>query len=102
MDNETQQMVKFIGETIEVQMAAEPGGVYAPASFTWRGSTLRIEAILRIFAEASWPKTSRTRGWWQKRRRTHWIVRASDGHSYQLTLDRTGSRREWILLKQLE
>ncbi len=83
-------------------MSAPPGGVCAPASFTWRGATLQVETILQVHAEAAWPRTSRTRGWWQKRRRTHWIVRAGDGHVYQLTLDRTGGRRQWVLLKQVE
>lgn len=95
-------MTRFIGETVEVKMSAPEGGVMAPASFTWRGTTLQVTTILQVFAEAAWPRTSRTRGWWQKRRRNHWIVRASDGHVYQLTLDRSGSRRVWILLKEIE
>jgi hypothetical protein len=93
---------KLIAEPVEVEMAAPAGGVYAPARFTWRGRTLAVEHVLRVFAEADWPRTVRTRGWWLKRRHTHWIVRAADGHVYQLRLDRTGRRRQWVLLKQLE
>jgi hypothetical protein len=95
-------MSKFIGEAVEVEMSAPPGGVLAPSSFTWRGQTLQVEALLEMFPEAGWPRTLRTRGWWHKRFRNHYVVRVSDGHVYQLTLDRSGGRREWVLLKEIE
>lgn len=93
---------ELISEPVEVEMDAPPGGVYAPVRFRWRGVTLEIEAILQVFPEARLPSTARTDGWWLKRRRTHWVVRASDGHAYQLYLDRSGSRRSWILYKRVE
>lgn len=93
---------EFIGEEVEVEMdAEEEESVLAPRVIRWRDATLRIVSIMEVFGEARWPTTARTRGWWLKRRRTHWIVRADDGNIYQLTLDRTGSRRRWILLKRL-
>jgi hypothetical protein len=95
-------MPRFIGEPVEVEMSAPPGGVFAPSSFTWRGQTLQVEAVQQVFAETGWPRTLRSRGWWQKRFRNHYVVRASDGHVYQLTLDRSGGRRVWTLMKEVE
>ena len=102
MENRESPWPRFIGETVQVEMGAPEGGVYAPVAFTWRGHRFKVEAVTDVFAESGWPRTVRSRGWWLKRHRTHWIVRADDGHLYQLTLDRGGKKREWILLKQLE
>ena len=93
---------KFIGEPIEVELGGPPDGVLAPVRFTWRGRIFQVVAIHRVFAEAGWPRTARSRAWWLKRHRNHFIVRADDGHVYQLTLDRSGRKRQWLLLKQLE
>jgi hypothetical protein len=98
----TEKQPRFIGERVKVEMEATAGGVVAPVRFEWRGKILEITAILQVFSKAGLPKTARTDGWWLKRRRTHWVVRASDQHVYQLYLDRSGSRREWILLRRVE
>jgi len=97
-----QHRPRFIGEEIEVEMDAPAGGVYAPVRVAWRGQTLEVEAIEQVFHKAGLPRTARREGWWLKRRRTHWVVRLSDGHTYEIYLDRTGSRRRWVLYKQLE
>ncbi len=93
---------RFIGEEIEVELDGPPDGVLAPVRFTWRGRTYEVKAIHSVFAEAGWPRTARSRAWWQKRHRNHYVVRADDGHVYQLVLDRSGRRRQWILLRQIE
>ncbi len=101
-DADEEHHPKLISEPIKVEMEAPPGGVYAPVRMHWRDETLEITAVLQVFAEAGLPRTARTDGWWLRRRRTHWIVRASDGHVYQIYLDRSGKRRDWVLLKRIE
>lgn len=91
----------LISERIEVELSGGPGELHEPLAFAWRGERYEVAQVLSAWTEVGFGAGERTRTWYRRRHRNHWQVRTVDGAVYELYLDRSGSRREWVLARKL-
>lgn len=94
-------MPEFIGRPVEVVTSGQVGG--APAAFVLDGSTLQVAAVIAAWQDYGFgaiPKEARN--WRTRRHRSCFRVRASDGHTYELYLDRGEKCPRWHLYRRLD
>lgn len=90
-----------MNERIKVEAEAPAGGVREPVAFTWRGRRYEVSEILEAWVDAGFGAGEKTRTWYNRRHRNYYRVKADDGETYVIYLDRSGSRRDWILARKL-
>lgn len=91
----------LISESIRVETASPTGGVRDPVAFTWRGRRYEVRKLLTVWTDAGFGAGEVTRTWYRWRHRNYYRVEADDGEVYELYLDRSGSRRDWVLARRL-
>lgn len=91
----------LIDQSITVELDAPGGGVKEPVAFTWRGRRHAIAEIVAAWADYGFGAGEVTRTWYRRRHRNYYRVRTEEGALYELYLDRSGSRRQWVLSKEL-
>ena len=93
-------MDEFVGEKIDVQQAQWSP---RPVRFTWRGEEHDVAEVLRVWVDAGFGDLSpRSRKWFNRRHRRHYVVKDSQGQVYQMYLDYANrQKRTWWLVKKL-
>jgi hypothetical protein len=91
----------LISEPVEVEMCGGPSELQEPEAFAWRGERYEVAQVLSAWTEVGFGAGERTRTWYRRRHRNHWRVRTADGGVYELYMDRSGSRRSWVLARKL-
>lgn len=90
---------RFIGSPLKVTYSQEPG-YKRPLILSWGGQEAAVSEIISRWDDwgfgAAPPKR---RHWWQRRHRTYYRVKTTDGRTFELYYDR--SRREWFLTREL-
>ncbi len=92
----------LISDRIEVETAAPEGGMKRPVAFMWDGTRYEIERILDFSFDTGFGAQKRGRAWYTRRHRNCYRVEASDGHVYDIYLDRSGGKRDWVLYQRVE
>ena len=92
---------KLISERITVEFTESPAGLKEPAVFTWRGKRHVIRQVLSAWVDAGFGAGEVTRTWYNRRHRNYYRVETDEGEIYELYLDRSGSKRDWILARRL-
>ncbi|MEA3400030.1 MAG: DUF6504 family protein [Armatimonadota bacterium] len=92
----------LISEPIEVQMEDTDLAMRTPVAFVWDGTRYEIVRILDFWFDTGFGAQRRGRSWWMRRHRNCYRVEASDGHIYDIYLDRSGSQREWVLYQRVD
>lgn len=92
---------KLISERIEVEFTESPGGLKEPAAFVWRGERHVIRRIVNAWVDAGFGAGEVTRTWYRRRHRNVYRVETDQGELYEIYLDRSGSKREWVLARKL-
>jgi hypothetical protein len=91
----------LISERIEVELSDGRGALREPQAFVWRGRRYQVAEVISAWAEVGFGAGERTRTWYRRRHRNHWQVRTVEGAVYELYLDRSGGRRDWVLARKL-
>ena len=90
---------KFIGSPVKVEFSQEPG-YKRPLALNWNDEGAFVSEVLSRWEDwgfgAAPPKR---RHWWQRRHRTYYRVRTTDGRIFELYYDR--SRQEWFLTREI-
>lgn len=81
--------------------AVVEGGVREPVAFTWRGRRYEVHQIINAWVDMGFGAGETTRTWYNRRHRNYYRVEADDGEKYELYLDRSGKRRDWVLARCL-
>ncbi len=84
---------RFIAEEVEVQIEGKPG---LPSSFIWSGQEYKIAEVLSARRELDL-----RRAWWRRRHRDRYLVRTTDGRTFELYFHRGPGRRYWVLYREL-
>ncbi len=92
----------LISEPIEVEMRATAMAMKEPAAFVWRDERYEIVRVVDFWFDTGFGAQRRGRAWYTRRHRNCYIVEADDGRTYELYLDRSGSRMEWHLYRRLD
>jgi hypothetical protein len=92
----------LISDRIEVEMEGTELAMKVPAAFVWDGTRYEIERILDFHFDTGFGAQKRGKAWYTRRHRNCYRVEASDGHTYDIYLDRSGSKREWVLYQRVE
>ncbi|NLO05634.1 MAG: hypothetical protein GX131_07355 [candidate division WS1 bacterium] len=92
----------LISERIEVEMAETELAMKVPAAFVWDGTRYEIERILDFNFDIGFGAQKRGRAWYNRRHRNCYRVEASDGHVYDIYLDRSSHQRKWVLYQRVE
>jgi hypothetical protein len=95
-------VLMFISAPIEVEMQESEGRVKVSAAFAWDGTRDEIERILDFHFDTGFGEQTHGRAWYTRRHRNCYRVEASDGHLYDIYLDRAGGKREWVLYQRVE
>jgi hypothetical protein len=91
-------MPEFISEPVEVV-----GEGATPQAFVWRGETKRVVAVEEEWQDYGFGATHpAARSWRTRRHRNCFRILASDGHRYELYLDRGSGERRWYLYRRLD
>lgn len=91
--------MQVISEDISVEMTT--AGPAVPVAFTWRGRRVMIRRVLAAWVDTGFGAGEVTRTWYRRRHRNLYRVLAEDGRLYEFYLDRSGSRRQWVLARCL-
>lgn len=93
--------VSFIDRELKkVQTAA--GG--EPQAFEWEGEVFEIEKIIKQWQDFDYSPLAPQKNWRTRRHRNVYQVLTRTGRSFELYCDRgtkLGSRRQWMLFKEL-
>lgn len=92
----------LISDRIEVEMEATELSMKVPAAFVWDGTRYEIERILDFHFDTGFGAQKRGRAWYTRRHRNCYRVEASDGHIYDIYLDRSGHQRKWVLYQRVD
>jgi len=92
----------LISEPIEVELRETEMAVREPASFVWDGTRYEIVRIIDFWFDTGFGAQKRGRAWYTRRHRNYYRVQASDGHIYELYLDRSGRRMQWHLYRRID
>jgi hypothetical protein len=92
----------LISERIEVEMEETERAMKVPAAFVWDGTRYEIERILDFRFDTGFGAQKRGKAWYTRRHRNCYRVEASDGHIYDIYLDRSGHKREWVLRQRVD
>lgn len=91
----------LISERIEVELSDPEHSLREPVAFTWRGKRYAVRAVLTAWVDAGFGAGEVTRTWYRRRHRNYYRVETDEGEIYEIYLDRSGSRREWVLAKRM-
>jgi len=91
---------RFFGQRVEVVCERDPAGCYLPSRFVLGKEALGIVEVLRRWHDRGFHSQTRRRTWLERRHRTFYRVRATDGFVYDLYVDRTGGRRDWFVTRK--
>lgn len=91
--------MQIISEDIQVEMTTE--GLAVPVAFTWRDRRVVIRRVLAAWVDTGFGAGEVTRTWYRRRHRNGYRVLADDGLLYEFYLNRSGSRRQWVLARCL-
>lgn len=90
---------RFIGRPAEVEYAQEPG-FKRPLRLRWAGDEATVQEVLDRWEDWGFGSAPpRRRHWWQRRHRTCYRVRTTDGRTLELYYDR--SIRKWFITREL-
>lgn len=91
---------EFIGEQIEVEKAETSP---RPVRFTWRGQDYDVAEVLHEWVDKGFGGIGpRSRKWYTRRHRRHFIVKDVQGGVFEIYLDYANRRkRTWWLLRRL-
>jgi len=92
----------FISAPIEVEMEDTELAMKVPVAFVWDGTRYEIERILDFHFDTGFGAQTYGHAWYTRRHRNCYRVEASDGHIYDIYLDRAGGKREWVLYQRVE
>jgi hypothetical protein len=94
-------MEEFIGEKIEVEKAETSP---RPMRFTWRGRDHDVAEVLHEWVDKGFGGLGpRSRKWYTRRHRRHFVVRDAEGQVFEIYLDYANrQKRTWWLLHRLE
>ena len=93
-------MEEFISERIEVEKAETSP---QPLRFTWRGEQHEVVGVLREWVDTSFGSVPpRSRKWYTRRHRRHYVVKDAEGHIFEIYLDYANRQKPtWWLLERL-
>lgn len=93
-------MVRFLGERIEVDKDAKSP---QPVSFTWRGETHHVAEVLQEWVDTGFGTApERSRKWYNRRHRRHFVIRDIAGAVFEIYLDYADKRQHtWWLVRKL-
>ena len=92
----------LISERIEVEMEETELAMKVPAAFVWDGTRYEIERILYFRSDTGFGAQTRVKALFTLSHRNCYRVEASDGHIYDIYLDRSGHKREWVLRQRVD
>lgn len=94
-------MEQFIGEKIEVEQAEKAP---RPVRFTWRGESHDVAEVLRTdidIGHGTLPRAGRK--WYTRRHRRRYIVKDTEGRTFELYLDYADRKNPtWWLARVLD
>ena len=92
-------MDEFVDEPIEVQQEASSP---RPRRFKWRGQWHEVAEVVRQFVDTGFGEMPpRSRKWYTRRHRRHYILRDRDGGQFHIYLDYSNrARLRWILVNR--
>jgi hypothetical protein len=92
-------MVEFIGEQIEVERDEKSP---QPVSFTWRGRIHVVAEVLEERVDTGFGGAPpRSRRWYNRRHRRHFVVKDSSGNIFEIYLDYANRRDQtWWLVRR--
>lgn len=93
---------RLISERIKVELEDTPQGLRQPVAFLWRGKRFVIKRILSALLDVGFGAGEITRTWYRRRHRNYFRVETEEGEIFEIYLDRSGSRRDWILKRQIQ
>ena len=91
-------MDEFIDEPIMVDYEEL---TTAPKTFVWRGDTYTVAEVIKSWQD--WhtpPHADHARRWMHRRHRNCFIVKTTDGQTFEMYLDRGSGKRDWVLYKR--
>jgi hypothetical protein len=90
---------EFIDEPIEVESEEL---TTAPQSFVWRGQPFQVAKVVKAWQDWRIPSYAKhAQKWMHRRHRNCFVVRTTDGQTFEMYLDRASGKREWMLLKRI-
>jgi len=98
---ERRPATKLISERIEVELSDGAERLREPVAFTWRGRRYVVREIVSAWTDAGFGAGEVTRTWYRRRHRNVYRVETEEGETYELYLDRGGSRRDWVLRRKV-
>jgi len=87
--------LRLIQEPVTVETAPRPSGLVAPARFRHRGEEHEVAEVLRTWQDHGYPHGTPRHSWLERRHRTYFRLRTTEGRLFDLYLDRTGNRAHW-------
>ena len=92
-------MQELLGETIEVEQAKTSP---RPIRFKWRGRTHDIVKVLQVRVDTGFGSMPpRSRKWYTRRHRRYYVVKDSEGDTFEIYLDYANrKKRTWWLVKK--
>jgi len=93
-------MEEFISERIEVEKAETSP---RPLRFTWRGEEHKAVEVLREWVDTGFGSVpSRSRKWYNRRHRRHYVVKDAESRVFEIYLDYANRQKPtWWLLERL-
>lgn len=92
----------LISEPIEVEMGRTDMAAKVPVAFMWRGERYEIVRVVDFWFDTGFGAQKRGKAWYTRRHRNCYVVEASDGHVYEIYLDRGGGQLQWHLYRRLD
>lgn len=89
----------FLCEKIEVEFDVQKG---EPVSFIWRNQKFVIKKVLASWQDFGFSAGAPKKKTWRLRKhRNYYKIETDTDEIFEIYLDRTGSKREWIISKKL-
>ncbi|HBK59607.1 MAG TPA: hypothetical protein DDZ84_02285 [Firmicutes bacterium] len=93
-------MPRFIGKPAEVECSA---GSTTPTAFAWNDTEMQVVKIVAEWQDFGFGGAHPiARTWRTRRHRNYYRILCSDGHTYEIYLDRGSGRREWHVYRQVD
>jgi hypothetical protein len=89
---------EFIDEPITVESEEL---TTAPKTFVWRGDKYYVAEVIKSWQDWHTPSfADHARQWMHRRHRNCFIVRTTDSQVFEMYLDRSPGKRDWVLYKR--
>lgn len=89
----------FLCEKIEVEFDVRKG---EPVSFIWRNQKFVIKKVLASWQDFGFSSGAPKKKTWRLRKhRNYYKIETDTDEIFEIYLDRTGSKREWIISKKI-